>query len=52
MWDGLAALVDTAHFPINPIAAGSLYPDERTSWGADADSRSLTVEKVGQAQGT
>ncbi|WP_406045728.1 hypothetical protein OG799_15370 [Micromonospora sp. NBC_00898] len=41
--------MDAAHFPINPVTAGSLYPDERTSWGARADSRSLTVEEVARA---
>lgn len=48
-WRRLAALMAAARFPINPIAAGSAFPDERTSWGAEADSRSLTVPEVAQA---
>jgi hypothetical protein len=49
MWARLSALMDAAHFPINPIAAGSPYPDERTAWGAEGDSRCLTAEEVAQA---
>ncbi|MEV4825293.1 DUF1877 family protein [Micromonospora sp. NPDC049274] len=49
MWERLSALMDAAHFPINPIAAGSPYPDESTAWGAEGDSRCLTAEEVAQA---
>ncbi|MEU7921082.1 DUF1877 family protein [Micromonospora zamorensis] len=48
-WARLTALMDAAHFSINPIAAGSPYPDEGTAWGAEGDSRCLTVEEVAQA---
>ncbi|MFI0796690.1 DUF1877 family protein [Micromonospora rubida] len=48
-WQRLVALMDTARFPINPVAAGSIFPDERTSWGAEADSRVLAAEEVAQA---
>lgn len=48
-WKRLGALMDAAHFPINPINTGSFYPDERTSWGAQLDSRSLTAEEVTRA---
>ncbi|WP_406062946.1 DUF1877 family protein [Micromonospora sp. NBC_00860] len=48
-WRRLAALMDAAHFPINPITAGSLYPDERHAWGAQADSRCLGVEEVSRS---
>ncbi|MGC4759618.1 hypothetical protein [Micromonospora trifolii] len=45
----LTDLMNAAHFPINPIAAGSPYPDERTAWGAEGDSRCLAVDEVTQA---
>ncbi|MGC5332466.1 DUF1877 family protein [Micromonospora sp. DT62] len=48
-WSRLAFLIDAAHLPINPITVGSFFPDERTAWGQDGDSRSLTPEQVAQA---
>ncbi|WP_431896774.1 DUF1877 family protein [Micromonospora haikouensis] len=48
-WQRLAALMDAARFPLNPVSAGSVFPDECTSWGAEADSRVLTAKEVAQA---
>ncbi|MFI6823196.1 hypothetical protein ACIBJE_19885 [Micromonospora sp. NPDC050187] len=44
----LAFLMDAAHFPINPITTGSLFPDEQTAWSRDGDSHSLIPEQVAQ----
>ncbi|MCX5069982.1 YfbM family protein [Micromonospora lupini] len=49
MWARLSALMDAGRFPINPIAAGSPYPDEHTAWGAEGDSRCLMAEEVAQS---
>jgi hypothetical protein len=48
-WQRLAALMDRAEFPLNPITAGTPYPDERHAFGRDADSRALTTEQVAAA---
>jgi hypothetical protein len=48
-WQRLAALMDAAKFPLNPITAGELFPDERHSFGRDGDSRALSPEQVAAA---
>ena len=48
-WQRLAALMDRADFPLNPISAGALFPDERHAFGRDGDSRALTPEQVAMA---
>ncbi|WP_308159750.1 DUF1877 family protein [Micromonospora sp. C81] len=47
-WRRLAALMDAAGFPINPITGGSLFPDERRAWGDEIRSRHLNVDEVAQ----
>ncbi|GAA0466358.1 hypothetical protein Ade02nite_46750 [Paractinoplanes deccanensis] len=43
-WERLAALMDRAGFPVNPISGGEPFPDERHAFG-----RSLTPAQVATA---
>ena len=48
-WRPFAGLMDAAGFPINPVTSGSIFPDERMSFGAQSDSRSLSPAQVARA---
>lgn len=45
-WKRLAALLDLAGFPVNPMTGGEVFPDERYSWGGNGDALALTTEQV------
>lgn len=48
-WQRLGVLLDAAGLPVNPITAGTPFPDEDSAWGENADSRSLTPGEVSRA---
>jgi hypothetical protein len=45
-WKPFGALMETAGFPVNPFRSGELFPNEETAFGADGDSRVLSVGQV------
>src|SRR5690349_1229645 len=45
-WERMAALLDRARFPINPITAGAVFPAEDHAFGREFDSRMLTADQV------
>jgi hypothetical protein len=45
-WKRLAALMDLAGFPVNPMTGGEVFPDENWTWGGNGDARTLTAEQV------
>jgi hypothetical protein len=50
-WKRLAALMDLAGFPVNPMTGGEVFPDERWTWGGNGDARALTTEQVAAVAG-
>ncbi|MDI6103851.1 DUF1877 family protein [Actinoplanes sp. NEAU-A12] len=48
-WERLAKLIDRTGFPLNPITAGTPFPDEHHAFGRAGGSRALTIEEVAAA---
>ena len=44
-WARLAALLELAEFPVNPVTGGSPFPDEQSTW----DARALDAGQVATA---
>lgn len=45
-WQPFGMLFDAAGFVVNPFRSGTLFPDEKTAFGADGDCRSLDPRQV------
>jgi hypothetical protein len=45
-WERMAGLLDRARFPVNPVTAGEVFPDEDHAFGREFDSRMLTADQV------